>query len=116
MRAGGVGRGVLMVMWRPTPGVHVLPLGVYSTPSILPTALEPLYVSLTLHVSTWGGSRKLPQPGRGEPGCQARPKDTKALPLSTAPARRRGKGRAGRRHSASKGPEPGGSDVQRVIE
>lgn len=80
------------------PGVHVLPLGVYSTPSILPTALEPLYVSLTLHLSTWG-LRKLPQLGSGEPGCQARPKDTKAHPLSTAPARRHGKGHAGGRHS-----------------
>lgn len=81
MRAGGVGRGVLMVMWRPTPGVHVLPLGVhvlplgvYSTPSILPTALEPLYMSLTLHVSTWGAPGSCPSQEGENQGAKPGPR------------------------------------------
>ena len=39
-----------------------------------------------------GGSSKLPQPGSGEPGCQARPKDTK--PTLSPPYLQGGMGRA----------------------
>ena len=122
VRVGEVERGMLMAVWRPTPfPLMSSHLGFMSShlgfTVLLPYSQQPWnhFMYHSLYMSAHGGSRKLPQLGSGEPGCQARPKDTKAHLLATAPARRYGKGHAGGRHSASKGPEAGRSDVQGVI-
>ena len=114
---------MLMVVWRPTPfPLMSSHLGFMSShlgfTVLLPYSQQPWnhFRCHSLYMSAHGGLQQAAPARKWRARVPSQAQGYKAHPLSTIPARRHGKGRAGGGHRASKGREPGGSDVQGVIE